>query len=101
MKQNTKNQLVGSLLFLICAFIWGSAFVAQTTGAEHIGPFTFIYLRSFLGGIVLLPVIFVIGKFKKKSAEDKAKEKSSRKTLLIGGLCCGTALCFASFSRQA
>ena len=101
MKQNTKNQLVGSLLFLICAFIWGSAFVAQTTGAEHIGPFTFIYLRSFLGGIVLLPVIFVIGKFKKKSAEDKAKEKRSRKTLLIGGICCGTALCFASVFQQA
>lgn len=101
MKQNAKNQLVGSLLLLICAFIWGSAFVAQTTGAEHVGPFTFIYLRSFLGGIVLLPVIFVMGKFKKKSAEDKAKEKRSRKTLLIGGICCGTALCFASVFQQA
>ena len=101
MKQNRKNQLEGSLLLLICAFIWGSAFVAQTTGAEYVGPFTFIYLRSFLGGVVLLPVIFVMGKFKKKeeiSPEDKSK---SRRTLLIGGLCCGAALCFASVFQQA
>ena len=69
MKQNSKNQLVGSFLLLICAFIWGSAFVAQTTGAEHIGPFTFIYLRSFLGAAVLLPVIFIMGKIKKKTDE--------------------------------
>lgn len=100
MKQNGKNQLVGSLLLLICAFIWGSAFVAQTTGAEHVGPFTFIYLRSFLGSIVLLPVIFVMGKIKNKKGEAKDK-KSNRKTLLIGGLCCGAALCFASVFQQA
>ncbi len=101
MKQNSKNQLVGSVLLLICAFIWGSAFVAQTTGAEHVGPFTFIYLRSFLGGFVLLPVIFIMGKMKKKTVEEKTKEKSGRKTLLIGGICCGAALCFASVFQQA
>lgn len=101
MKHNGKNQLIGSLLLLICAFIWGSAFVAQTTGAEYVGPFTFIYLRSFLGGIVLLPVIFVMGKIKKRNEDERAKEKSNRKTLLIGGLCCGAALCFASVFQQA
>lgn len=102
MKQNNKkNQLVGSLLLLICAFIWGSAFVAQTTGAEYVGPFTFIYLRSFLGAAVLLPVIFLMGKIKKKSDEEKNNEKSNRKTLLIGGLCCGAALCLASVAQQA
>lgn len=100
MKQNAKNQLIGSLLLLICAFIWGSAFVAQTTGAEHVGPFTFIYLRSFLGGIVLLPVIFVIGKIKNRGAEKKADKKSG-KALFIGGICCGAALCFASVFQQA
>ena len=101
MKQNSKNQLIGSALLLICAFIWGSAFVAQTTGAEYVGPFTFIYLRSFLGGIVLLPVIFIMGKIKKKTDEEKVNEKNGRKTLLIGGICCGAALCFASVFQQA
>ena len=101
MKQNSKNQLIGSLLLLICAFIWGSAFVAQTTGAEYVGPFTFIYLRSFLGSAVLLPVIFVMGKFKKKEDVSPEKKKQGRKTLFIGGLCCGAALCFASVFQQA
>lgn len=101
MKQNSKNQLVGSVLLLICAFIWGSAFVAQTTGAEHVGPFTFIYLRSFLGGIVLLPVIFFMGKIRKKSPAEEAQLKKNRKTLLTGGLACGVALCFASVFQQA
>lgn len=101
MKQNSKNQLVGSLLLLICAFIWGSAFVAQTTGAEYVGPFTFIYLRSFLGGFVLLPVIFVMGKIKNKNSNEEKNIKGSKKTLLIGGIACGTALCFASVFQQA
>lgn len=101
MKQNSKNQLAGSLLLLICAFIWGSAFVAQTTGAEYVGPFTFIYLRSFLGSAVLLPVIFVMGKIKKKNSDEEKSTKGSKKALLIGGIACGTALCFASVFQQA
>lgn len=101
MKQNAKNQLVGSLLLLLCAFIWGSAFVAQTTGAEYVGPFTFIYLRSFLGGIVLLPVIFIMASFRKKDKKEKADNKKDSKALLIGGICCGAALCFASVFQQA
>lgn len=101
MKQNAKNQLTGSLLLLICAFIWGSAFVAQTTGAEHVGPFTFIYLRSFLGGTVLLPVIFVMGKIKGKNALKEKRKPENKRTLLLGGIACGTALCFASVFQQA
>lgn len=101
MKQNRKNQLTGSLLLLICAFIWGSAFVAQSTGAEYVGPFTFIYLRSFLGAAVLLPVIFVLRKFRKKDESIDTDKKKSKKTLLVGGVCCGAALCFASVFQQA
>lgn len=101
MKQNSKNQLVGSLLLLICAFIWGSAFVAQTTGAEYVGPFTFICLRSILGGVVLLPVILASDAFKKKKGTFQVAEKKNRKILLTGGICCGGALCLASVFQQA
>lgn len=101
MKQNGKNQLIGSLLLLICAFIWGSAFVAQTTGAEYVGPFTFICLRSILGGAVLLPVIFVADIIKKKNSQKEENTKNNRKTLFIGGICCGAALCLASVFQQA
>lgn len=101
MKETTKNQLIGSALLLICAFIWGSAFVAQTTGAEFVEPFTFICLRNILGTVVLLPVIFVTDSIKKKNGTLKKTEKKDKKTLLIGGICCGTALCAASVFQQA
>ena len=101
MKQNSKNQLLGSVLLLICAFIWGSAFVAQTTGAEYVEPFTFICLRNILGGGVLLPVIAVSDLFKKRKGTYRKPDKKEKKTLLTGGICCGAALCLASVFQQA
>ena len=47
----------GCFLLLLTALIWGSAFVAQSEGMRHIGPFTFNCIRTLLGGIVLIPVI--------------------------------------------
>ncbi len=47
------------LLLLITAIIWGFAFVAQRMGMDHMGPFTFNALRFTLGGLSLLPVLFL------------------------------------------
>lgn len=79
------------LLLLLTATIWGSAFVAQSVGMEHVGPFTFTFSRSIIGGIVLLPCILFLGKWKKGFAT---------KIEWIGGICCGIALCFASNFQQ-
>jgi len=46
------------LLLLITAMIWGFAFVAQRSGMDHIGPFTFNGLRFILGATSLVPVMF-------------------------------------------
>ena len=86
-----KKQLGNSLLLLLTATIWGSAFVAQSVGMEHVGPFTFTLSRSIIGGIVLLPCILFLGKWKKGFA---TKEE------WIGGICCGLALCVASNFQQ-
>ena len=86
-----KKQLGNSLLLLLTATIWGSAFVAQSVGMEHVGPFTFTFSRSIIGGIVLLPCILLLGKWKKGFAT---------KIEWIGGICCGTALCVASNFQQ-
>ena len=50
-----KTQLKNSLLLLLTATIWGVAFVAQSVGMDHVGPFTFNAIRSIIGGIVLIP----------------------------------------------
>lgn len=44
------------MLFL-AALIWGTAFVAQRKGMDHLGPMTFTGLRFFLGAVVLIPVL--------------------------------------------
>ena len=46
-----------SALLLLTAAIWGSAFVAQQTGMDYVGPFTFYAARNLLGGLTLLPLI--------------------------------------------
>jgi drug/metabolite transporter (DMT)-like permease len=45
---------------LITSFIWGTAFVAQDMGMDHIGPLTFTSARLFLGFITLLPFLIII-----------------------------------------
>lgn len=90
-----------SLILLLTATIWGVAFVAQSVGMDYVGPFTFLFARSVIGGIVLLPVVAVLHKNGPNHAQDNVEEKQrARKTLLLGGVCCGAALCFASIFQQ-
>ena len=50
---------------LISAFIWGTTFVAQTTGMETIGPMTFTSIRYLIGTLTVLP--FALFEMKKKN----------------------------------
>lgn len=83
------------MLFLT-AFIWGTAFVAQSVGMDYLGPFGFNGIRSLIGGVALLPCIYILGKINKRTAG----EEGSTKTLIAGGLCCGLALFAASSMQQ-
>ncbi len=87
-----------SLLLVLVAMIWGIAFVAQSSGMDYVGPFTYNCVRMLLGGIVLIPLIMVMDS--KKSEEERLKLKNNKKTQLIGGLCCGTALFTGSILQQ-
>lgn len=105
---NKGSSIRGSVLLFITAFIWGTAFVAQSVGTEFVGPFTFNMSRSLLAGVFLIPVIAVMDMRKKKtlqesqlgSASGEASDKNSRKVLLTGGICCGLCLCVASNLQQ-
>lgn len=92
--QKFKNKEVyGTFLLLIGAFIWGSTFVAQSDGADKVGPFTFLCLRSILGCAVLLPLALA------RSCKRKT-EKSAPRVLLLGGLACGAVLTVSSLLQQ-
>ena len=90
------RELQGSLMLLLTAIIWGTAFVAQSAGMEFIGPFTFNFARSIVGGLALIPVI---AGFKAFDKENK-KSDISLKNTIIGGIICGTVLFVASALQQ-
>lgn len=92
--------LKNSLILLLTATIWGVAFVAQSVGMDYVGGFTFNWVRSIIGGIVLLPVIYFLNRQKAPEALTPEEKKASRKTLLTGGVCCGICLCLASNFQQ-
>lgn len=89
----TKN----AFMLLLTACIWGFAFVAQSVGMDHVGPFTFNAVRNLIGAITLLPCIALLNKWNHK----KAQSEGNKKTLIIGGICCGICLFFGSSLQQA
>ena len=95
-----KSEKLGrSLMLVLTALIWGVAFVAQSVSMDYIEPFTFNAVRCAIGAIVLLPIIAIFGRNKKESIP-KTKKFSSNKSLIIGGICCGIALCVAANLQQ-
>lgn len=92
-----RRTLSGNLMLLVTAMVWGLSFVSQTVGMEHIGPFTFQSTRYFLGGLVLLPVIFY--RDRRGLSPHQPANGSSHRFLLLSGLLCGTLL-FAACSLQ-
>ena len=98
-KTNPIRQIVFPLL---AALIWGTAFVAQDMCADVIEPMTFNAIRSYVAVVVLVIIIVIFDKLNKNKAERSAEEKAAdRKHLLIGGICCGTALAVAANFQQA
>lgn len=93
MKKQTKN----SLLLLFAALIWGFAFVAQSSGGDLIGPYTFNCIRNLIGSAVLIPVICV---FDKIGISKKPQDSAARKQLIIAGIATGIALSIASNLQQ-
>ena len=85
------KQLFSNICLIIAALIWGTAFVAQTTGMEHIGPLTFTNLRFLIGGLIVLPLaVKEIPNFK----------KSLNKRLIIIILLTGLSLLMGTYLQQ-
>ena len=68
-----KKKLQGSFLLVFATLIWGSTFVAQSTGMDHIGPFTFLAIRNIMGAVFLFLLSFITDRFTK--SEKTTKER--------------------------
>lgn len=97
-----KTQVRNSFLLLLTATIWGVAFVAQSVGMDYVGPFTFNMLRNIIGGIVLIPCIFLLDKINPREETNRSEEekKKEKKLLVKGGVCCGVLLALAMGFQQ-
>ena len=115
--QEKTHKLRNTFFLLLTAMIWGAAFVAQSVSMDYIGPFTFICLRSVIGGLFLIPVIIVLDGIRKKSQNESANAVSAEnilhieteekqrlswknKQLIEGGIVCGIFLFFANCFQQ-
>ncbi len=92
-------KLRGTIMLLITAMIWGTAFVAQSDGMNYVGAFTYNSCRTLLGGFVLIPVIAFFRAFPQKNGSETPK--APLKTTVIGGIICGIIFFIASSFQQA
>ena len=91
-----KQKLRGSLSLLAATLIWGSAFIAQSVGMDHIGPFTFQAIRCGLAVLFLIPLSLVFDKGDLKAFAQKWMDPK----LWKAGLICGCALFVAASLQQ-
>ena len=96
-----------AFLLFMAAFIWGIAFVAQSSAAAYIRPFTFNGIRCLIGGLTLLPLVFIMQFQKRKTlplgesfGKNRLFSPEDLKNGLTGGLCCGICLCLGSTLQQ-
>ena len=80
---------------LLCTFIWGTTFVAQDTGMDNIGPFTFNAVRFFVGFLAITPLVIL---FELKNF--KPELKTDKKTFIIYVSLIGLSLFLGSALQQ-
>ncbi len=91
---NNIKKIKGPLILTLCSLIWGTAFVFQSVGMDYIKPFSFLAARSFVGCIVLLPLIIYV------RVKSSVHKPDTERNWLKGGLVCGVVLFAASAFQQ-
>ncbi len=75
--------------------------MAQSVGMEYVGPFTFNFVRSILGGVFLIPCIWILGKINPAGRKvSDNRQSTGRRNLVKGGVLCGIFLFAASNFQQ-
>lgn len=92
------NKTKGTFSLLFATVIWGFAFIAQSVGMDHVGPFTFQTIRCILAVAVLFPASFLLDG--KGVSRKEALLKWKNPALWKAGLICGSALFVAASLQQ-
>lgn len=98
-----KGSLVGALLLLLAAMIWGTTFAAQSEGADKIAAFTFNGVRMLIGAATLTLFLLIRSAVLCRKGHGKAdpdKRREQTRITLRGGFLVGLALFGASSAQQ-
>ena len=79
------KKTISFVCLVACTFIWGTTFIAQDTGMDNIGPFTFNSVRFFVGFLVVAPFVLLLEK-KKVNAQIKPKINEFYKLIIPVGI---------------
>ena len=82
-----KSNILASASLVLTAVIWGLSYSAQADAMKSMQPLFFVFLRYMLGGLMLLPVIFLM-------------KKKPEKQLFTGGIACGICLAGGEILQQ-
>ena len=74
------KKTISLVCLVVCTFIWGTTFIAQDTGMDNIGPFTFNFVRFFVGFFAVAPFVLL---FEKKKVNEQIKAKRNKFYKLI------------------
>ena len=88
-------------MLTLCAFIWGTAFIAQSVGGNYAEPLTFNCARSVLATIFLFGCCLLFDKAAgKRFTVLGSDDPIYKERLLKGGITCGLFLSLACFFQQ-
>ncbi len=94
-----KKSIIGCMLLTLTALVWGVGFVAQSSGSESIGPYTFTSVRFIIAAAALFIVVIVRDSIKNKKT-DIREEKTNSKLVWISGIITGALLAVAANLQQ-
>ncbi len=92
-----KEGLKADGMILLAAAIWGSGFVAQRLGMQHVGPHTFNAIRFSLGIIILVPLMRVVAR---RARQRSGSNNFSRSVFVRGALSVGMVMFVAAAMQQ-
>lgn len=89
-------------LLVLAALLWGMGFAALAVGAEYVGPFTFLFIKSALSFATILPVVWLSDRWMRAryGIDQKPKSREEWKTLWKVGAACGVCIFFMSYFQQ-
>ena len=82
-----RYNILASAALVLTAVIWGLSYSAQADAMKSMQPLFFVFVRYMLGGLMLLPVIFLM-------------KKKPEKQLFTGGIACGVCLAGGEILQQ-